>query len=214
MIILGRESKIFGWRKWWFWHLLQHLFLSFFLFLLLLLFSIFGLIIYMKLYMGLMNFYMGLMNMGVLLIFWVWHGCTVDEYGCVVDEFADIGRGQSSKGIVRTFSLHSFPPDLGGKKLVGPEENFLLSFPSSLFSFGSQTVENTVFHTIFHPLFSILPIIPPTKHSVSVQRRCGDGERAKNSSGLDVEAKKKKKKLTLLLSTAMWERVREEDMWV
>ena len=34
----------------------------------------------------------------------------------------------------------------------------------------------------------------------SVQRRCGDGERAKNSSGLDVEAKKKKKKLTLLLS--------------
>ena len=159
-VILGEESKIFGWRKWWFWHLLQHLFLSFFLLLLLLLFSIFRLIIYM-------NLYMGLMNMGVLLIFWVWYGCTVDEYGCAVDEFADVRRGQSSNCTVRTFSLYSFPPDLGGKKLVGREENFLLSFPSSLFSFASQTVKNTVFHTIFHPLFSILPIIPPTKHSVS-----------------------------------------------
>ena len=51
------------------------------------------------------------------------------------------------------------------------EENFLPSFPSSLFSFASQIVENTVFHTIFHPLFSILPIIPPTKHSVNVLNR-------------------------------------------
>ena len=25
----------------------------------------------------------------------------------------------------------------------------------------------SVFHTIFHPLFSILPVIPPTKHSVN-----------------------------------------------
>ena len=31
-VILGGESKIFGWRKWWFWHLLQHLLLSFFFF--------------------------------------------------------------------------------------------------------------------------------------------------------------------------------------
>ena len=38
-----------------------------------------------------------------------------DEYGCAVDEFVDIGRGQSSNCTVRTFSLHSFPLDLGGK---------------------------------------------------------------------------------------------------
>ena len=66
------------------------------------------------------------------------------------------------------FSLHSFPPDLGGKKLVGLGGKFSPGFPTSLFSFASQIVENTVFHTIFHPLFSILPIIPPTKHSVKV----------------------------------------------
>ena len=77
------------------------------------------------------------------------------------------GRGHLCNSTVREFSLHNFPPDLGGKKLVGSEENFLPGFPSSLFSFASQTMENTVFHIIFHPLFSIVPIIPPTKHSVS-----------------------------------------------
>ena len=106
---------------------------------------------------------MGLMNMGVLLIFWVW-------YGCVVNEFVDVGRGQSSNCTMRTFFLHSFPPDLGGKNWWAREENFLPSFPSSLFSFAFQTVKNTVFHTIFHPLFSILPIIPPTKPSVKLNK--------------------------------------------
>ena len=155
MIILGRESKIFGWRKWWFWHLL----LSFFLLLLLLLFSIFRLIIYMNLYMGLMNFYMGLMNMGVLLIFWVWHGCTVDEYGCVVDEFADIGRGQSSNCIVRTFSLHSFPPDLGGKKLVGSGGKFssefsVLSFFLCFLNSGKHCFPHHFPPIVFHPPYN------------------------------------------------------------
>ena len=151
-VILGGESKIFGWRKWWFWHLFQHLFLSFFLLLLLLLFSIFGLIIYM-------NFYMGLMNMAVLLIFWVWYGCTVDEYGCAVDEFADVGRGQSNNCIVRTFSLHSFPPDLGGKKLVGSGGKFssefsVLSFFLCFLNSGKHCFPHHFPPIVFHPPYN------------------------------------------------------------
>ena len=64
------------------------------------------------------------------------------------------------------FSLHSFPPDLGGWDLWPGRENFLPGFPSSVFFTLYQTVENTVFHPLFFPMFSILSKINPTKHSV------------------------------------------------
>ena len=55
------------------------------------------------------------------------------------------------------------------EKICGPgRENFLLGFPSSLFSLVCQIVENTVLHSIFLPMFSILPKFTPTKHSVKV----------------------------------------------
>ena len=49
---------------------------------------------------------------------------------------------------------------------MGPGGKFSPGFFILSVSFASQTVKNIVFHTIFQPLFSILPIIPPTKHSV------------------------------------------------
>ena len=56
------------------------------------------------------------------------------------------------------------------EKICGPgRENFLPGFPSSLFYFVCQTVENTVFHSIFLPRFSILPKFTPTKHSVNLK---------------------------------------------
>ena len=92
-----------------------------------------------------------LMNMGVLLM-----------------NLQTLGEGSPVIAQWERFLSTIFLPIWEEKNWWAREENFLLSFPSSLFSFASQTVENTIFHTIFHPLFSILPIIPPTNHSVRV----------------------------------------------
>ena len=76
---------------------------------------------------------------------------------------------------MRTFSLHSFPPDLGGKKLVGSGGKFSSEFSVLSFFLCFLNSGKHCFHTIFHPLFSILLIIPPTKHSVSEMNACGSG---------------------------------------
>ena len=46
----------------------------------------------------------------------------------------------------------SFPPNLGGKKMWARRKNFFSSFPTFLFSFPKQIVENNIFHPLyFHP---------------------------------------------------------------
>ena len=56
--------------------------------------------------------------------------------------------------------------------ICGPgRENFILGFSPFLFSFYSQTVENTFIPLIFLHMFSILPKFHPTKHSVKVMQR-------------------------------------------
>ena len=58
------------------------------------------------------------------------------------------------------------------KKICEPgRENFLLDFPSSLFSLVFQIVKNIIFHSIFLSIFSILPKFTPTKHSIKA-RKC------------------------------------------
>ena len=74
--------------------------------------------------------------------------------------------GHYRKTALVQFSPIAFPPDLGGKNLWAQGENFLPGLPLSLFSFYSQTEENSVFHSIFLLTFSSPTKIHPTKHSI------------------------------------------------
>ena len=74
--------------------------------------------------------------------------------------------GLYGKITMRQFSLIDFPADLEGKKFVGPGRKFSPAFSLLLFSFHSQTEENSVFHLIFLLIFSIILKFHPTKHSV------------------------------------------------
>ena len=161
-VILGGESKIFGWREWWFWHLFQHLFLSFFLSFFFFSFFFFQFSDWLFIWI-------------FIWVWWIWLCCWFSGFdmdvllmnmGVLLMNLQTLGEGSPVIAWWERFLSTVFLPIWEEKNWWAREENFLLSFPSSLFSFASQTVENTVFHTIFHPLFSILPIIPPTKHSV------------------------------------------------
>ena len=79
-------------------------------------------------------------------------------------------EGISVKVLWEHFTLHNFPPNLGGWKLWVRERKFSPGF-SILSVF--LLLPNGVFHPIFFPLFSIFPIFTPTKHSVKVHQIFG-----------------------------------------